>query len=100
MAQPAVKLPASWMQTPVADTANNWIDVKNRNAAGKYVAEVGKETFDVEIKVSLADGKILSATLHNPVEATKKECSDATFSSCGNPTPHHILRQIELRLVP
>ena len=55
-AQPDVKLPAPWMQVPVADTPNNWIDVK-KNAAGKYVAEVGKETFDVEIKLSLKDGK-------------------------------------------
>ena len=97
--EPAVKLPAAWMHTPVSDTPNNWVEAK-RNNAGKYDVEVGKETFDVEIKVSLADGKILSATLHNPVEAIKKECSDATFSSCGDSTPHHILRQIELRLVP
>ena len=71
-----------------------------KNNAGKYDAEVGKETFDVEIKVSLADGKILSATLNNPVDAVKRECSDAAFSNCGEATHHHILRQIELRLVP
>jgi len=98
-AQPKVKLPADWMHAPVADTQNNWVDVKKNNA-GKYDAEVGKETFDVEIKVSLADGKILSATLNNPVDAVKRECSDAAFSNCGEATHHHILRQIELRLVP
>jgi len=53
--QPQVKLPAAWMQAPVADTPNNWIDVK-KSPAGKYVAEVGKETFDVEIKITLTDG--------------------------------------------
>ena len=37
-----VKLPAVWMKSPVADTPNNWIDVKKNNA-GKYDAEVGKE---------------------------------------------------------
>ncbi len=98
-AQPAIKLPADWMRVPVADTPNNWVDVKKTNA-GKYDAQVGKETFDVEIKVDLADGKILSAALNNPVEALARECSDAAFSNCGEATHRHILRQIELRLIP
>ena len=98
-AQPNVKLPASWMHTPVADTPNNWIDVK-KNAAGKYVAEVGKETFDVEIKVSLKDGKILSATLENLVQAQKRECSDAAYVDCGASADHTIRRHIELQIVP
>ncbi len=97
--EPAVKLPSDWMRVPVSDTPNNWVEAKKNNA-GKYDVEVGKEIFDVEIIVSLADGKIFSATLHNPVEAVKRECSDAAFSNCGNPTPHHILRQIEMHLVP
>lgn len=98
-AKPAVKLPAPWMLTPVSDTANNWIDVK-KNAAGKFVVEVGKETFDVEIKVSLKDGKILLATLENLVQAHHRECSDAAYLECGAPTDHQIRRHIELTLVP
>jgi len=98
-AQHTVKLPAPWMLAPVADTANNWIDVK-KNAAGKYVAEVGKETFDVEIKVSLKDGKIQTATLENLVQAHHRECSDAAYLECGPPTDHQIRRHIELSLVP
>jgi hypothetical protein len=98
-AQPTVKLPAAWMRTPVADTPNNWIDVK-KNAAGKYVAEVGKETFDVEIKLSLKDGKILSATLDNPVQARKRECTDAALLDCNELTDDNIHRHIELQLVP
>jgi hypothetical protein len=97
--QPAVKLPAPWMQSPVSDTANNWIDVK-KNAAGKYVAEVGKETFDVEIKLSLKDGKILAATLENLVQAHHRECSDAAYLECGPATDRQIHRHIELNLVP
>ena len=97
--QPTVKLPAAWMQTPVADTPNNWIDVK-KNGAGEFGAEVGKETFDVEVKISLKDGKILSATLDNPVLARKRECSDAALLDCGQPVDHHIRRQIEMHLVP
>jgi hypothetical protein len=98
--QPNVKLPAPWMQTPIADTPNNWIDVKGKNNAGKFVAQVGKETFDVEIKVSLKDGKILSATLDNLVKTRQRECSDASLLDCGEPSDHQIRRQIELQLKP
>ncbi len=98
-AQPKVKLPAAWMLTPVADTPNNWVQV-NKNQAGKYDAGVGKETFEVEIKVSLKDGKILSATLDNLVQTRQRECSDAALLDCGQPANHTIHRQIELHLVP
>jgi hypothetical protein len=97
--KPAVKLPAPWMLVHVSDTANNWVDVK-KNAAGKYVVEVGKETFDVEIKLSLKDGKILAATLENLVQAHHRECSDAAYLECGPATDHQIRRHIELNLVP
>jgi hypothetical protein len=43
----------------------------------KIVAEVGKETFEVEINVSLQNGKIVSATIDNPVEVLSRECEDA-----------------------
>ena len=98
-AQPRVKLPAPWMQTPVADTPNNWVQV-NKNQAGKYDAGVGKETFDVEIRASLKDGKILSATLDNLVQTRHRVCSDAALLDCGAPADHPIHRQIELHLVP
>ncbi len=98
--QPNVKLPAAWMQTPVADTPNNWIDVKGKNNDGKYVAAVGKETFDVEIKISLPDGKILSATIDNLVQAKQRVCTDAALLDCGEPSAHQIRRQIELQLQP
>lgn len=97
--QPKVKLPAPWMQTRVADTPNNFINVK-KAASGKYVAEVGKETFDVEIKVSLKDGKILAAKMDNLVRVRKRECSDAAFLDCGEPAEHPIHRQIDLHLLP
>jgi hypothetical protein len=96
---PQVKLPAAWMQAHIADTANNWVEVKKENN-GKYDAEVGKETFDVEIKISLEDGRILSATIDNPVKAIKRECTDAALTTCTDPEPIEIRRQIELRLIP
>ena len=40
------------MRTPVADTPNNWVQVRRQGEA--YVASAGKETFDVELKVRLS----------------------------------------------
>ncbi len=97
--QPKVKMPAAWMLTPVAGTPNNWVQV-NKNQAGKYDAGVGKETFEVEIKVSLMDGKILSGTLDNLVQTRHRQCSDAALLDCGQPANHTIHRQIELHLAP
>ena len=96
--QPAVHLPADWMREPVADTKNNWVDVQKRD--GKFVAAVGKETFDVRMKVSLADGKILSGTIENPVKAKERDCEDAAFTKCGDARPHEIMRRIEITLEP
>ena len=98
-AQSKVKLPAQWMQTPAAGTPNNWVEV-SKNRTGKYDVGVGKETFDVEIKISLKDGKILSATMNNLVQTRQRECSDAALLECGQAADHQIHRQIELHLVP
>lgn len=95
--QPQVKLPAAWMRAPVAGTPNNWVNVTHN--AGKYVAEVGKETFDVRLTFSLVDGKILSASMDNPVKAQERDCQDAALEHCGDPRPHEILRQVEVSLV-
>lgn len=97
--QPKVKLPAEWMRMPVADTSNNWVQVA-KNQSGKYDVGVGKEAFDVELKISLKDGRILSATMNNLVQTRQRECSDAALLDCGQPSDHQIHRQIELHLVP
>jgi hypothetical protein len=93
--KPEIKIPVEWMRVPVAGTPNNWVEVEKR-PNGKYLAEVGKETFEVQIKVSLVDGRILSAKIDNPVEAISRECTDEVLTSCTDPVPHHILRQIEI----
>jgi hypothetical protein len=94
--KPQVKLPAEWMQKPVADTPNNWVEVAKQN--GKYVAEVGKETFEVKILVDLTDGKILTAGLENPVEVLKRECTDAEFTKCGEGARSRTFRKVEIEL--
>jgi hypothetical protein len=97
-AKPNLQLPAEWMQAPVADTANNWVEVA-KTKDGKYEAGVGKETFDVTIIVSTADGRILSATMDNPVVASSRVCEDATLTKCSAAQPHTIRRHIEIALV-
>jgi hypothetical protein len=92
-----VILPADWMQKPVADTANNWVKVQ-KTGESKYLAAVGKETFDVEIKVSLDDGKILFARMDNPVQTIERECEDSAATRCGDIKPHLTKRQIEVSL--
>lgn len=93
-----VKLPAAWMQTPVGDAPNNWVGVQ-KEQNGTYTASVGQETFTVEMKVSLADGRILSATMDNPVKTIERVCEDEALSKCGDAKPHEILRKIEIGLV-
>ncbi len=94
--QSQVRLPATWMREPVADTPNNWVQVTRRD--GKFVAAVGKETFDVRMEVSVVDGKILSGVIENPVNARERDCRDAALASCGDPHPRHIFRKIEISL--
>jgi len=96
-AQPEIKTAAKWMGAPVADAPNNWVEVTKMDS-GKYLAEVGKETFDVEITTSLADGRILSAKMDNPVTVLARECSDSELTQCGEPEHYQIRRQIELHV--
>jgi hypothetical protein len=84
------------MTTPVGASKNNWVQVE-KGSDGKYIAGVGQETFDVKIKLALATGQILSATMDNPVEVTERACNDAALTDCGNPQHYTIRRQITLR---
>lgn len=92
-----LQFPANWMAAPVVDTQNNWVQIAKAN--GKYVAAVGKETFDVELKIRLDDGAILSGSLGNIVETQERDCTDAAVMKCGDARPHRIERQIEIALV-
>ena len=83
------------MSASVADTPNNWVEV-SKTQEGKFSAQVGKETFVARIKISLADGRIISATLDNPVEVLERVCTDAALTSCGEPVRYQIRRQIEI----
>jgi membrane protein YdbS with pleckstrin-like domain len=63
----------------------------------RYVAMVGKETFDVELKVDLDSGKILSASMDNPVELIARPCANESSTKFGPGFRGHFKRQIEVR---
>ncbi len=97
-ANPEIRWPADWTRVPVADTPNNWIQVL-RTGPESFLAQVGKETFDVLLTVSLADGSLVFATMDNVVEVLQRPCKDATLASPGPPSRYRIKRLIELRRV-
>lgn len=96
---PQVQLTAKWMEAPVGEAANNWVQV-TKASDGKYVAEVGEEVFEDRLVIDTNDGKIISAQLHNPVTSIQRECEDASLSKCGAPKPNNILREVSLVLRP
>jgi hypothetical protein len=97
-AKSTIQLPAAWMQTPVGDRPNNWVGVQ-KEQDGKFTASVGEETFIDEIDLSLIDGKILKATMDNPVKTIERSCQDQALTQCSDPKSHVILRKIEIVLV-
>lgn len=94
--KPQIKVPAAWMQPPVADTPNNWVMVSHAGP-GKFTAQVGKETFVATMKINLADGRIISAALDNPVEVLERICSDSALTACSEPSRFQILREVEIK---
>ena len=92
-AQPQIKLPAPWMVDPVGSSQNNWVQVQ-KVADGGYAAAVGQESFEADIKLSLPAGRIVSATLDNPVDVVERACDDAALTVCAAPTRYRIRRQI------
>lgn len=97
--QPKIRIPADWMRAPVTDVPNNWVQV-TKLAEGCYIASVGKETFDAQIRLSVANGKIVSAGLENPVEVFERECKDEALTQCGDGVRYQILRQIQIAEIP
>lgn len=91
-----VTLPADWMRAPLFDSPNNWVQVAHADS-GRYIAGVGRETFDVQLAVSLTDGRLLSAAMVNPVDVLERTCSDAALTACGDSVRYRILRTIVLR---
>jgi hypothetical protein len=68
-------------------------DALSRSAG--YIAAVGQETLDIELSVDLASGRIVRATLDNPVETVVRDCADPGLTDCGEPRRRRILRRVE-----
>jgi hypothetical protein len=96
-AEPRIRLPADWMRARVATTPNNWVQVRKTTTG--YAAAIGSETFDVELTVALSDGRIVSASMDNPVTAITRDCTDAALTQCGVPRETPTLRRIQMSLV-
>jgi hypothetical protein len=95
-AQSRVPLPAPWMRMPLGGKPANWVMVAKKGSG--FVAGVAEETFEVRMKVSLADGKVLSASMQNLVKGEERDCRNAALTNCGNPHPLQISRQISVSL--
>jgi hypothetical protein len=94
-AQPKVQLKADWMKTPVGDKSNNWVGI-TKQQDGTFLAAVGQETFTDDITVSTADGRVVSATMDNPVKTIERVCKDEALTQCGDSKPHLIQRRISI----
>jgi hypothetical protein len=82
------------MDKPLFATPNNWFQVQKDG--DNYDAGAGRETFDDELVLSLADGHIISATQNNPVEEDDRICKDQALADCSAPKRTDILRQLTL----
>ncbi len=94
-AEPAIKISADWMRKPVADGPNNWTQVR-RSPAGKYVASIGREVVKVTLILDTTDGRLVSATLDNPVDILERECDDFAHTRCAEPVRYRVFREVEL----
>lgn len=97
--EPKIQMPAPWMRSSVVDRkTNNWVEVSRDGQ--RYTAAAGEETFAAEIVLSRADGRILSASMVNPVEVKERRCVDAQLTDCGAPHRYEILRKVRIDLQP
>ena len=93
-----VQLPAKWMQGPLSAEPPNFVQV-SRQGDG-FTAEIGRETFKVQLVVDTRDGRILSAAMHNPVALETRECSDQELTHCEPAHAKTTLREITWKLAP
>jgi len=44
-------------------------------------------------------GRIVSATMSNPVEVVERDCEDFEVQKCGEPRRYRILRTVEINAI-
>jgi len=101
-----VSLPADWMRDPVTTGFNNWVRVEkvggSESEPKSYSASIGTEIIDVRIVIDRLDGRILTATMHNPVSVVERRCKEFNnkkLSKCGPEERYVILREIGISLL-
>jgi hypothetical protein len=93
-----IQQPVKWMENQQPSTPNNFVQVSKEQDG--FVAETGRETFDVQLKIDTRDGRIISASMHNPVVLRTRTCKNRELTRCGSERPRTILRDITFSLVP
>jgi hypothetical protein len=93
-----IQQPVKWMENEHPTAPNNFVQVSKEQDG--FVAETGRETFEVRLIIDSRDGRILSATMHNPVLLRTRTCTDRELTQCSSERPRTILRDITFRLVP
>jgi len=93
-----VQLPAKWMQEPTSAKPSNFVQVSKQDDG--FIAETGREMFDVQLVVDARDGHMLSATMHNPVLLTTRKCTDRELNQCAPAASKTTLREITWKSIP
>lgn len=83
----------TWLSRFMKDTSNNWfnvVDLKN----GSFVVQYGLEVINTVINVNLSSGKILSASMHNPVTHQTAICKGLGKDTCGDFKKETLSREV------
>ena len=86
-----------WMSEPVCGGPNNFQIVQKQGPG--FVALWGCESFVVDTVVERSDGRMLSASMVNPLSLKGRFCQDAALTACTNIPDVHIERHVELKLI-
>ncbi len=62
-----------------------------------FTAAAGHEVFDVLIEIERPTGRLVKATMHNPVDVIQRHCNDEACTDCGEAVRVQILRENELK---
>ncbi len=82
-----------WLNRFMKNTSNNWfnvIDLKD----GSYVIQYGLETINTIININLSTGKIVSASMHNPVIHQTAVCKGLAENTCGKFKEESLSREV------
>lgn len=93
---PSIHVRARWMTDSSGLPHRNWMEVTK--VRDRYVASIGAESFDVSLVVNLTDGRILSATMFNPIDIVERTCGDVVLEQCGPERRYRIVRTVDMHI--